>query len=265
MAVTCTLSGRWGNICYSLAMLIAYAKKHGLEYYIPTEARAYNHFRNGDVSMPFHVESTGKKPINPRVYREINRSHGNPYFYEVPKMDNVSFDGYWQSFLHWGEYKDDIVKAFNFPYKMNKGVTSLSIRRGDCVNSPNFPIAPKCYYQNAVAYMQERGFNKFLVDSDDLNWCRENIKSEDFNGAEFEFSTITNEYDSYMSIMGCENNITARSTWSLTAAWLNQNPNKIVCVPTTKFQWWKGMNRDLLTGTDFIRIDFDKPTDEWSI
>ena len=178
MSVTCTLSGRWGNIIYSLAMLIAYAKKHGLDYYIPTEARAYNHFKNGDISMPFHVESTGVKPKNPRVIRQINRSNGTPFFYDIPKHDNVSFDGYWQSKKWFLDYEEDIVKAFNFPYVFNEGITSISVRRGDCVNSPNFPIAPKCYYQNAVKYMQERGFNKFLIHSDDMQWCRDNFKEK---------------------------------------------------------------------------------------
>ncbi len=264
MSVSCYFSGRWGNCVYNVAMLVAYAKKHNLKYYIPQEARAYNKFRNGDIRIPFPVKSTGEKPIHHRVYQEINRSKGNPFYYEIPKMDNTVFDGYFQSFRYFDWCREDVLKALNFPYEMQGGITSISVRRGDCVNSPNFPIAPKCYYQNAVKYMQERGFNKFLIHSDDMQWCRDNFRSEDFNNAEFEFSETTNERDSFLSLHNCANNITARSTFSLTAAWLNQNPNKIVCVPTTKFQWWRGQNIDLLTGTNFIQIDFENATDEWS-
>ena len=265
MSVTCYLNGRMGNCILELAHLISYATKHGLTYYVPTQALAYRKFRNGDISVPFKVESTGEQPKNPFEYHEPNASKGNPSFHHIPKMDNVSFRGYYQSFLYSKGYREQVLKAFNFPYEY-RDIVSISVRRGDCVNSPNFPIAPKCYYQNAISYMQQRAHNKFIVHSDDMNWCRAHFKSEEFNGAEFEFSTSTNEYDDFCSLIGCAHNITARSTFSLTAAWINQNTEKIVCVPTTKFLWWRGQNLDLLRGFDeAIQIDFETPTDEWSI
>lgn len=265
MAITCYLSGRLGNIVFSQAQMIAYAKKHDLSYYVPTEAIAYRHFRN-DITNPLLLPSTGAKPVNPIIYDEPgNKKTENPQYFEIPKMDNIMLRGYFQSFLYFDWCRDHILQTFNVPYQMEAGMTAISVRRGDCLRSPEaFPIAPKEYYVNAVDYMNQRGFNKFRVYSDDIEWCKKNFTVENFPDSTFEFSEGQTEVQNWASIACCENQITARSTFSLTAAWFNRNPNKIVCVPTYRHRWWRSVNKDLLTGTDFIQIDFQNITDEWS-
>jgi len=248
-----------GNCIYSAAMLIAYAKKHNLKFCLPDKAVAYNHFKNGDVSVPFTFPSTGVMPVNPTIYKEPNMAQGIPCYHEIPKMDNVSFDGYFQSFLYFSWCRDYILETFNFPYKMEKGVVSISVRRGDCVGVDEFPIAPPEYYHNAIKYMQDRGYNLFRVHSDDQRWCKNEFTPEKYNGATFQF-TAGNEMNDFISIQNCEHQITARSTFSLTGAWFNRNPNKIVLVPTLRHKWWGAQNKDLLTGTNFIQIDFKDPT-----
>lgn len=257
-SVTCYLSGRWGNIVFALAHMIAYAKKYDLDYYIPQEADAYKGFTGGN-EVPFVIASTGEKPVNPTIYKEPCMAQGVPRYHEIPKIYNVSFDGYWQSFKWFDWCRDYILEVFGFPYQLDKGVTSISVRRGDCVGVPAFPIAPLDYYKNAVRYMQERGFNKFKVHSDDMQWCKEHFTRDNFGDAEIEFYEGYSERENYLSLCNCENNITARSTFSLTAAWFNRNPNKIVCVPTLRHKWWNTLNADLLTDTGFIQIDFDDP------
>lgn len=257
MAATCYFSGRLGNIFYSTAMLLAYCKKHSLPYHIPPEADAYKHFTGGKNINPIPIPSTGQKPLNPKRYREPHdRGDRQPYYHQISKMDNVLFDGYWQSFFYIDWCRDYILETFNFPYSMKQGITSVSVRRGDCVNSPHFPIAPRGYYQNAIRYMQDKGYSKFLVFSDDQNWCKEEFVKENYSDAEIEFFD-GGEIDSYLGIQSCENNITARSTFSLSAAWINRNPNKIVLVPTLRHRYWKCQNLDLIPSY-FTQIDFDE-------
>lgn len=253
MSVTCYNSGRWGNIIFHLANMIAYAKKHGLTYYVPETAMAYNHFRNGDITSPLQLKSTGEKPIDPIEYNEPYKD-GHPYYHEIPKMDNVLLEGYFQSFKYFDWCRDYILETFNFPYKMENGMTSISVRRGDCIGVAAFPIAPPEYYHKATEYMQERGYNKFRLYSDDQDWCRKEFTSHNYNGASFEFSD-GDEVEDFIGIYQCENNITARSTFSLTAAWFNRNPNKIVLVPQEK-NWWKGQNLDLIPPY-FVQINFN--------
>lgn len=257
MSVTCYNSGRWGNIIFSLANLIAYAKKHDLDYYIPETAMAYNHFRNGDIRSPLILKSTGEKPINPTQYNEPYEN-GHPYYHEIPKMDNVELEGYYQSFRYFDWCRDYILDTFNFPYQMNKGVVSISVRRGDCLERPDlFPLAPSEYYHKAIEYMQERGHHNFKVHSDDQHWCRQEFTEDNYPYSIFEFSE-GNELDDFISIANCEHNITARSTFSLSAAWFNRNPNKIVLVPQRR-GWWKGQNEDLIPDY-FTQIQFLDPS-----
>ena len=248
MSATCNLSGRLGNIFFNIAMLVAYCKKHGLDYYIPTEANAYSHKKNTLV-----IPSTGANPINPSNYTEPNMSNGIPYFHEVPKMDNVIMEGYFQSFLYFDWCRDYILDTLNIPYEMEEDMVSISVRRGDCVGSTAFPPAPRQYYHAAVEYVQGFGYNNFRLYSDDIEWCKREFTTENYPNAIFEFSEGT-EWGDYISMSSCAHNITARSTFSLTAAWLNRNPNKIVCVPQ-KDWWWRGQNQDLIPEY-FTQINF---------
>lgn len=187
-------------------------------------------------------------------------ANGNPYFYHIPKMDNISFDGYFQSFLWWLGYRDEIIKVFGFPYKMEEDMVSISVRRGDCVGNPNFPMCPPEYYHNAVETMQEFGYNRFRVDSDDRVWVRQEFTSNEYPNAQFVFTEYDDPLQSWLAIQNCEHNIIARSTWSLTAAWFNQNSDKIVLAPALRHTWWRSVNLDILAGTGFHQIDFDDPT-----
>jgi FkbM family methyltransferase len=253
MSVSCYLAGRLGNIFFHITTMIAYAKKHGLTYYVPEEAPAYKNKVN-----PLKVKSIGNAPIKPVIYTEPNMSSGNPAYHEIPFYENVIFEGYYQTFKYIDWCRDYILETLNIPYKFEKGMVSIAVRRGDCVGSTAFPIAPPEYYHKSVEYMQERGYNNFRVYSDDYKWCKNEFTSENYPNATFEFSE-GDEMTDWISMSGCEHNITARSTFSLSAAWLNKNPNKIVLVPQ-KHIWWRGQNDDLIPDY-FTEINFKEGDD----
>lgn len=262
MSVTCHLSGRLGNIWYNLAMLIAYSKKHNLQYYIPTWAPAYAHFGESTTHAFSYMPSIGTAPVNPSVYQEQGMATG-PFYYDIPYMDNVVFDGYFQSFKYCNDYRQAILDAFNLPHNTEHGIVAIGVRRGDNVTEDRgetdvnraFPLAPMIYYHRAVEYMQKRGHNRFRIYSDDNPWCREEFTEENYPGAIFEFYEGTDILQKYTGLTNCEHQICARSSFDLTAAWMNQNPNKIVLVPQENM-WWKGQNKDLLTDSGFTQIYF---------
>jgi hypothetical protein len=51
----------------------------------------------------------------------------------------------------------------------------------------------------------------------------------------------------------CKHNIIANSTFSWWAAWLNNNPDKMIVSPDEWFKWKKIRNKDLLP-KDWIKI-----------
>ena len=250
MAVTCSFSGRTGNIFFNIAMMVAYAKKHNMEYYIPEVAMA-----TANKKPTITIPSTCKNLIDPESFRELIDEDGRTYFMDIPAIENVIFKGYFQSFKYFDWCRDYVLKLFNFPL-FRVDLTSIHVRRGDCVGSESFPLAPIEYYQNAISKMMKLGFDSFIVFSDDIEWCRTVFLSERFDGALFFFSEGNDEVDDFFTMLNCTNNITARSTFSLTAAWANRNENKIVLVPSDeKILWWKGQNKDLIPEY-FKKVDF---------
>lgn len=249
MSVSCKFNGRLGNILFNMCQVVGHCKRYNLQWYFPTYAWACT-----NNIVPVSVPNTGTAPVNPTVYHEPmqlkSATESNPYYHEIPFMDNVEFNGYYQSFKYFDFCRQDILDLLNFPHHIEQDVTSIHIRRGDCIPQPDtFPMAPHSYYHNATEYMIERGFTHFRVFSDDIPWCREEFIPDRYPGGTFEFRESYSDVEDFIAMSCCANNITARSTFSLLASWFNLNPDKIVLVPDGTF-WWYGQNLDLLTGTE---------------
>jgi hypothetical protein len=72
--------------------------------------------------------------------------------------------------------------------------------------------------------------DNLLLFSDDIDWCKENLK--------FPINTHFIEEDETISLYlmaSCDHNIIANSSFSWWGAWLNENPNKIIIGPKTWF------------------------------
>jgi hypothetical protein len=116
---------------------------------------------------------------------------------------------------------------------------SIHIRRGDYLDDENHRlfgnIATMAYYRNAIAEATAQSLAagatpSFFIFSDDMVWCREAL---DLPAAEF--VNINSGKDSWKDLYlmsRCRINILANSTFSWWAAWLNQQPDKIIFCPT---------------------------------
>lgn len=134
--ITCTLNGRCGNQFYSIAMLLAYAKKHNLDYHIPN----IGHHCDG-AKMYFPHLATGPELIGLQEFHEqavhaVPKGDGTyeynvPAYMDIPRMDNVKFVGYWQTFRYFDDYREYILDKFDLGYeKLNKWI-GIHCRFGD--------------------------------------------------------------------------------------------------------------------------------------
>ena len=106
--------------------------------------------------------------------------------------------------------------------RRDRPVVSLHVRRGDFLRVDGLVVASK---QRQAAMNQFPGAD-FLVFSDDLAWCRSNVRGENVF-----YSPFQGMLEDFWGMACCDHNIIANSTFSWWAAWLNPNPERIVVAP----------------------------------
>lgn len=145
------------------------------------------------------------------------------------------------------DVQKEIREAFKFPDldDKNKEIASIigntesvsiHVRRGDHLASNVEMNSKENYFVRSTRYIKNHLSNPvFFIFSDDINWCKEHpdllgLSEQD----EVYYVSHNTGKDSYkdMQLMSmCKNNIIPISTFSWWAAYLNENPEKIVIAP----------------------------------
>lgn len=185
---------------------------------------------------------TTKNPSNYgcALFNEQTEHIYDDVIYNLP--DNTHINGHWECM----EYVEDILpklrnefvprKSFNIPKDfMYPDIVALHVRRGDLLLNPYDPKIP-CninYYDKAINYMQDNVRDAiFIVFSDDIAWCKANIK---IGNLTIFIEGYKNYQDLYLMSL-CTHHIIANSTFSWWAAKLGESDDQIVIAPK---QWFK--------------------------
>lgn len=165
--------------------------------------------------------------------------------------ENTYLDGFWQSERYFKDIEALLVKEFtpkdklnveneSWLYKINFCESvSMHIRRGDYVNKKNAQDhhgnLSLDYYRNALNFIKQKASDiQIFVFSDDLEWCRTNLKLND--SIHFVDANQHRNFHLDLFLMShCKHNIIANSSFSWWAAWLNQNVKKTVIAPANWF------------------------------
>lgn len=167
---------------------------------------------------------------------------------ECVLLDNVYFEGYWQSEDHFygvgNAVRSDLVfqnviinQANNhslFDEIRHNESVSVHIRRGDYIKNKRLGgVCEQSYYDRAFEYIRRRVDSPvFFIFSDDIDWCKRNFGNKYYY---IDDSTpLTGGRDMYMMSL-CTHNIIANSSFSWWGAWLNKNKGKIVIAPEKWF------------------------------
>ena len=107
-------------------------------------------------------------------------------------------------------------------------MVSVHVRRGDYTKlQDHHPLCTVEYYEKAMAMFKD---HSFLVFSNDIEWCKENIK-----GPRVMYSEEESAAKDLQLMASCDHNIIANSSFSWWGAWLNDNQNKKVIAPSNWF------------------------------
>lgn len=158
----------------------------------------------------------------------------------IKKYISMYYKGYFFDLKYFDSIRNVLVKEFVLKNKLHlpaelrnilqKDLTvSIHVRRGDFVKL-NRDISQKDYYPRALKLMKEKVKNPtYLIFSDDMEWVKNNLK---IDGKTVYVSNMGfMDYQEMMIMKHCKHHIIANSTFSYWAAYLNQNPDKIVICP----------------------------------
>lgn len=227
--VSCKLYGRLGNQMFQLATAIATAIKWNVPFHMPdrtvNEEVWPNYFKN-------IIPAGGFQMLNWVEYKEPSHAYT-----EIPRMGiNVVLDGYFQSHMYFYNCMDAIRSAFGFNNLWtNEGLVSIHVRRGDYLNHPTkHPVITIEYIRKAIEVFSNQDVD-FLIFSDDIQWCKENLNVDFFSSLDlkdrFEYAEVMDPLVDMTYMAMSEHNIIANSSYSVMAALMNNNPNKKVVCP----------------------------------
>lgn len=185
----------------------------------------------------------------------IDKNFGfNEELISKPLPSNIYLEGYWQTEKYFSHIKDELLKDFSFKTPLSKKnldiledagteTVSIHIRRGDYLKTQTLNVCSKDYYLNAIKLLFSKANPKsILVFSDDIPWCKSDLKLEEYITNILKLNNIKIFYidwntgkDSYqdMQLMSkCKYHIIANSSFSWWGAYLDPNPEKIVIAPS---------------------------------
>jgi Glycosyl transferase family 11 len=196
-----------------------------------------------------------------------------PHFQYWPgindSQENCYILGYWQSAKYFENHASRIKRDFTFKLPMSEGnselasrlatlnAVSIHVRRGDYVeNAKTSAIHGACspsFYEMAINFISQRVPQPcFFIFSDDIEWARNNIKT-DFQHEYVSHNCGAESFNDMRLMSMCKHHIIANSSFSWWAAWLGTSEKKIVVAPSNWFAR-KSINTSDLIPPDWTQL-----------
>lgn len=259
--ITLGNNGRLGNQLFQYAALKSLSVQKTIPMFIPHGEHRLRNFRIRTIEVPIKELEISNKQMNQYVEKFF---HYDSSLFDCDVGTNIH--GYFQSEKYFEDieyiirrefklsdafkekYVQDYIKNIREKYP-SKQIVSLHIRRGDNVPSSgevnindkvlgslrpdkqNFHPLLSDEYINTSRKMFDNCVFLVFSDSDkDIQWCKDNIE-----GDNLVFSEKHDDITDFALMSLCDHNIIANSSYSWWAAWLNENPDKVVVAPKSRW------------------------------
>lgn len=208
---------------------------------LPSKVRL---LKNAYVNKAARILNLSKHKCDDYLYWLETSDKWQSDFFEIT-APNLYVDGYFQSENYFKQYRNELLRQFQPRYDaesdyvrfleqiQHKNAVAVHVRRSDFKkdNNPFHYLLTEGYYRKAVHYIREHvSAPAFFWFSDDMEWVKEHIG----DAHDFIFVSIKTSHgdiDDMMLMKNCNHIITANSTFSWWAAWLNEHEDAIRVVP----------------------------------
>ena len=237
------LEGQLGNQFFIVAATLALAWDNDAIPVFPD----FKKRRNPDIQVNYKNVFWRLITEKPNDQKVEFRYHAPRYpidgYLPIPYQPNMVLYGYFQSEKYFAHHKERIKKTFEPSEEI---VDYLVEKYGNFfVNNTTVSIHIRMYKEHREFYFfHGRDYIKraislfpknvqFIVCSDDIEWCKENLS--DLAKQMLFIENQPHYYDFYLMSM-CDHNIITNSSFSWWAVYLNKNPKKIVVAPE---KWYR--------------------------
>ncbi|KAH3865123.1 hypothetical protein DPMN_028162 [Dreissena polymorpha] len=222
------LPGRTGNIMFQFAALIGLAKRYDL---IPL------------VKDHLTIGQWFELPIFPRVEMIDSMELKSPVccvyddvFEHINGFNNWTISGYFQSWKYFSHVKQIIEQMFTLKEVFTKNAIAflnetrspgqwtvcIHVRRGDMLmpsaSMRGYRVAGIDFINRAMEYYRTGLLNVlFVMVSDGILWCRENIRGENIT-----FSPFYSNLDDFALMTSCDHVVVTSGTFGWWGAWLSR-------------------------------------------
>lgn len=262
------LSDRLGNNLFQIAAGYSHAIKNNTTYcaIIPRQTMPNGYtlkeniekYKKNIFRKIALCEEGNFPPNNDRYYQDPK------IFAPIPNLETLELHGFFQDYRYITARKE-IIELFSIEENslnqinskyinlLTQNSISVHIRRKDYLKFNTRMELRKFslkYYKKAIKLMTSKYPDAiFLVFSDDIDFCK-----QQFKGDNFYFISNSEDYIDLYLMSLCKHNIICNSSFSWWGAWLNLSPQKTVIAP----QKWYGIAHKQQNGEiippEWIRI-----------
>lgn len=236
--VVSLLQGGIGNQLFQVAASVGYGELWGQEWKVQNDFTGIDHF-----NIP--KEKYVSQYTYTLQYKEPN------FFYEaIPYYDgDMQLFGYYQTNKYFKHCEKLIRHLFECPYaekikwkyrdQLALNTVAVHVRRGDYLTLSDYHYNLETeYYETAINRLKLLMPDAyFMCFSDDIEWCKKNIKADFF---------ISDDMFTEFHLMSyCKHFIIANSSFSWWGQFLGKHSEKIVIAPPKK-KWFGERKKNLI-------------------
>lgn len=233
------IKSRLGNLLFEIACGTYYSEKTNKEFYgciVNNDDLIYYNKLKPFIFKDYRILDNSRL-LSKMNFTPLREKHAIEYA-ELKECDNnVVIFGYRQSPMYFT--KDHALKLFrpskqmiDFIKELYNDVdftntVSVHVRRGDYLLLKDLMYVLEMKYFNK-AFSNFKKNQKYIIVSDDIEWCKQHFKGDNFIFADRQQSVYPYELiDLYIQTL-CRDNIIDTSTFSWWGAYLNENENRKV-------------------------------------